>query len=274
MNWWGFERSVWWRVSPLLKFGWQEALIDDLPASYLQKLIEEIKCWTSAEKEKFLAMVGESKVKTKKEYFDLKVKTYSPTLEEKILVLGEAYKEKLYTLLEKLAKKFSTKENDFIIERLWMMEDSVLKSNLDFQDRFINNFKFGKYPMLLEESPFWKMITLKYDSESWKFKYVSRNSLKSFKWEFRDYIIKKDNNWNYIILFWESHPYLANSENVVYAWEIWFDKNSKLIKINNNSWHYKPDWNDEVGKKAVIETFKEKFWIDVSDKLVEYIFIN
>jgi hypothetical protein len=32
-----------------------------------------------------------------------------------------------------------------------MMEESVLKSNLDYPDEFIDNFKYGKYPMLMEE---------------------------------------------------------------------------------------------------------------------------
>jgi len=59
----------------LQRFGWQEALIDDLPINYLQKLTEEIKDGISADKERFLAMVGERRIKTVEEYSKLKRET-------------------------------------------------------------------------------------------------------------------------------------------------------------------------------------------------------
>jgi len=116
----------------------------------LKKLTDEIKEWVSTEKERFLKMVGERRVSSKKWYFETKVEFYWKELWNKISILWEWYNTKLYDLLNKLLEKFPEKRVDFIIERLWKMEESVLKSNLDFPDIFIDNFKYGKYPMLKE----------------------------------------------------------------------------------------------------------------------------
>ena len=55
------------------KYWWQEALIDDLPVNYLKKLTDDIKNWISAEKDRFLKMVGERRVENEKKYFKLMI---------------------------------------------------------------------------------------------------------------------------------------------------------------------------------------------------------
>jgi len=72
------------------------------------------------------------------------------------------------------------------------------------------------------------------------------------------------------LLIWDRHSFLSKWKNVEYAGSLSLNHKWKLKKIDNNSWHYEPNWTDKDWKQLTIKLFKEKFWLDITDKFMEY----
>ena len=143
-----------------------------------------------------------------------------------------------------------------------LMDDDVLKKNLESPDEFIRSFDDGKYPMLIEADEFWKRIVLK--PENWKIVDWYWNSVKNKKVDF----IVIETNWEDWIVFWENHSYLSNWKNVNYAWQVEFDSNWNINWWSNGSWHYKPNKNDlewiQKFKNAFYNRFEKDFIWDIN----------
>lgn len=148
-----------------------------------------------------------------------------------------------------------------------LMDDVTLKQYLDNPDNYIKNFEvWGKYNMVLKEQLIWSQTPLIF--KDWKFRTPDWKS-GTIRSEY-DYVLIK--NWNeYDIKFWKEHSWLANWANVEYAWIFKLSSWKSWVEyLNNGSWHYKPSINDIIRKQILADTFYNKFWIDITNKIINY----
>ncbi len=176
--------------------------------------------------------------------------------ESKIWKLGWEYINKFDYLGVKIVGSFDKTMQEHIFKRMWMMDEDILKKNLDDPDWFIKSFEDGKYPMLIDADYTWRNYWLKL-SESWKLKMSNWNRV----W-YTDFVIFKD--WS--IALWENHSYISGWKNVLFAWWIDISQNSWVIKSwNIRSWHYIIEENDNVWKKFFMDSFKDSIWVDLNN---------
>ena len=90
----------------LERFGWEEALINELPVDYLRKLIEDIKGWVDEEKERFMKMVWERKIRSKIWYANATIENILGN----VWIKGEVVK-KILNILPDTSKTWFLKRN-------------------------------------------------------------------------------------------------------------------------------------------------------------------
>jgi len=182
-------------------------------------------------------------------------------LTTKVAKLWQAYVTKFHNLTTKVAVKFDKGMQEHIIKRLWMMDQDILRKNLDNLDNFIDSFDGGDYPILMKADDFWERVVLKnvnWKIVDWRWFPIDKSEV--------DFIVI-ESNWQDWIVFWKNHSYLSNWKNINYAWELKFNKNTwNIIWFTNRSGHYLPDSNDlewlQKLKNAYFNRFKIEFDID------------
>ena len=151
-----------------------------------------------------------------------------------------------------MIQTFLSDKQERFLERMAKMDDAMVKEYLDNPTKYLNEFEvWGKLNPLMKPWNSWRLDTILF--KQWNFideqwRYIN---------ESLDYIIQ---NWE--IKYWFWHSFIAWWKNVDYAWTILF-KDWKIIKITNNSWHYKPSVYD---KNIMFNNLKSSYNIDI-DKI-------
>ena len=240
--WW--LTIVWW-VSVLLACGWDTITIECglsiIPIEAIQatryygKTVKEIKKWvlwfnTKTKASSYLSHFGRSLWDTFlgvwRKLRNKFVNRFS-SLSRDDLLLVERLNKKLtgdyINGLGDLVKKindtssFDSAKKLFIKGRLELMDDDILKNNVDDVDKFIKSFDDGKYPNLKEIDTDWRVYILNYSN--WKLRFSSNGH--NLWWEEINYILINE-NWVSRLIFWERHSFLSLWKNVEYAWRVKF----------------------------------------------------
>lgn len=165
------------------------------------------------------------------------------------------------------------------LSRIWWPDlKNKLLLDLNFRNNYISWFEVsGKYnPLCLDAwfEEWWKMnLSILPDGNSWKFRIIrseielEKNYIPNNP-QFSTHIDYVYQNWE--VKFWYSHMFLADWKDIDYGWQIFFERDVDwnwidVEKWDNWTWHFETDWLDFEWRKKVIESFKEKFWIDLSN---------
>ena len=275
--WW--LTIVWW-VSVLLACSWDTITIECglsiIPIEAIQatryygKTVKEIKKWvlwfnTKTKASSYLSHFGRSLWDTFlgvwRKLRNKFVNRFS-SLSRDDLLLVERLNKKLtgdyINGLGDLVKKinatssFDSAKKLFIKGRLELMDDDILKNNVDDVDKFIKSFDDGKYPILARA---WSFSDGHYvDFSNGRF-IESDGSILD---DSLDFIVQNRN-----IKFWFWHSALSWGKNVEFAGTISFWDNGLPYSWSNNSGHYKPLKED---KNIFVDIAKQEFdWFDFSE---------
>jgi len=149
---------------------------------------------------------------------------------------------------------------------MWMMDEDVLKNNLDDIDKFVDGFDGGKYPMLVKQQ---NIANCDFCSKDLDIQFINWKIKNDKWWNYRlqkDFVIQ---NWE--LKIWKWHSYISNWKNVEFAWELKFNTKWELIEYSNGSWHY---LLINVDRKKLIELLNRKnintFWLKFIDRTFEF----